>query len=155
MNRTEEKILNGIFRNNKKVNDAVYYKVAELNWLIKNDLREGNQWEDGNGGLKSCGCKENGEEHYSCQLGVLIDEIEGPLSYLNGKGLIEYAREQNSFHISITASGADVARKLQKRTGRIDLWYQENKDGVIWLLITIITSVVVTVITALTIEHLK
>jgi len=155
MNDPEKKILNGIFLDNQKVNDAVYYKASELNWLIENKLHKGNQWRDENGNFKSCECKENEEEHYFCQLGILMDRIEKPLSYLNGKGFITSTRDNDSFHISITASGADVARKLQTRIGRIDLWYQTNKDSVIWLLITIITSAVVTIITSLIIEHLR
>jgi hypothetical protein len=39
--------------------------------------------------------------------------------------------------------------------GRIDLWYQDKKDGVIWLLIITLTAAIVTVITNLAIERLK
>ncbi len=155
MNDAEKKILNGIFHYNQVVNDAIYYKAAELNWLIENDLNKGNEWKKEGEGFKSCGDEMNEGEANLCQLGELIHKIEKSLSYLNGKGFIEYKKNRDSFHINLTATGIDFARKLQTRIGRVNLWYQENKDSVIWLLITIITSMVVTIITALIIEYLK
>ena len=155
MNKDEKKILNGIFQHNQIVNSAVFYNAGELNWLIENELHKGTKWSKEYEGFKSCGDEMKEGGNYLYQLGELIHKIEKPLSYLNGKGFIKYTKNNSSFHISITASGADVARKLQTRIGRFNLWYQENKDSVIWLLITIITSIVVTIITALIIEHLK
>jgi hypothetical protein len=155
MNQDEKKILNGIYRNYEVIDDSIPYDAAELNWLLENKLDKANEWRDNNGKFKSIGTKKTKGEDWLSQISKINYKIKKALSYLKGKQYIDYTKNGYSFKISITSSGCEVARKLQTRRGRIDLWYQDKKDGIIWLLITTLTAAVVTVITNLIIEKFK
>lgn len=155
MNQNEKKILNGVYRNYEIINDGIFYEASELNWLLENQLCRASEWRKQEGNFNSIENEMTETENWLSQLSLLNHKIEKALSFLKAKGYIDYIKQNNAFKISVTSAGCEVARKLQTRSGRIDLWYHDNKDGVIWILITVLTSAIVTVITALIIDKLK
>lgn len=155
MNEDEKKILNGIYRNSEMIDVSIPYDAAELNWLLENELDKATEWRNHNGRFKSSGTKKTEGEDWLSQISKINYKIEKTLSYLKGKEYIDYTKNDYLFKISITSSGCEVARKLQTQMGRIDLWYQDKKDGIIWLLITTLTAAIVTVITNLVIKKFK
>jgi hypothetical protein len=48
-------------------------------------------------------------------------------------------------NLAVTFAGADRAMRLHTRFGRVELWYQDHKDGVMGL----VTTIAVSFITAL------
>jgi hypothetical protein len=49
----------------------------------------------------------------------------------------------------VTFAGADRAIRLHSRRGRVDLWYKENKDGIVGLGITVLISFATALLTVL------
>ena len=56
------------------------------------------------------------------------------------------------FEVAVTFRGAECARLLATRWGRLDFWYRERKEGAAGLGVTIAVAVVTTLIT-LWIKH--
>jgi len=153
MTSDQKKILNGIFCNYPVVNEGICYDAPELNWLFKNKLSEGKNWRGDDNKFKmiTTGLTDK-DGNYLDKIGKLQYRILKSLSYLKGKGYIDYEKDQYRYRILLTAEGYEIAKRLQTYWGRIDLWYRRNKDGIIWFLLTVLTSAIVTIITSIIIH---
>ena len=75
---------------------------------------------------------------------LLMSKFDLPLRYLHYRRLINTYRPGRMRHvrIAVTFAGADRAMRLHTRLGRMEVWYQEHRDGFMGLLITIAVSFV-------------
>ena len=107
---------------------------------------ETSNWRGRDGKLKAC--SEPGDDWLE-SLAATRAAASRPLLYLSATGYItlEQGAGAGAFRISVTARGADLARKLDSRLGRADLRYRDNKDGLIWVLVTVMVSFITTVLT--------
>lgn len=53
----------------------------------------------------------------------------------------------DEYATQVTYKGAEIARKLQTRMGRFNLWYRENKDGAFSIIITVAVAAITALIT--------
>lgn len=127
----------------------IIYQVNEINWLIENDMSQVQYWRKPEGGFKLAGHKmEEGRdwlEYYASTQAT----VEKALAYLKGKNYIYYEKNNESYRIFITIGGCDTARDLQTAIGRINVWYKENKDGILWFALTALISLIVSLVTTL------
>ncbi|MCL5884074.1 MAG: hypothetical protein M1377_01775 [Deltaproteobacteria bacterium] len=148
MNKEEEKILHGLYYNREIVGEEVPYSPSEINWLIKSSLKKGREWRGNDGKLQSI---YNENDNYLESIGATSAAAERPLTYLQEAGYIRYKKDSNYFRVAVTGKGADYARDLDTLTGRINIWYKNKKDGILWfiisVLVTIITAILVSLIT--------
>lgn len=144
MNRTEEQVLHGLYCLIGAVNHERLVSSEEILWLTKTRIPNTKQWRAQDGKLKSC---TELRDDYLDSLAATSTAASRPLRYLDEAGYISFQDEGSVFRVSLTAQGADLARKLDTRLGRADIWYMQKKDGLIGLLITIGVSFITTVVT--------
>ena len=85
---------------------------------------------------------------------LFASKVELPLRYLQYRRLITYSKTaDDSFNVAVTFAGADRAMRLHTRLGRIDVWYQERKDGILGLAVTITVSFVTALITLIAFDR--
>ncbi|MBW8040913.1 MAG: hypothetical protein FVQ85_13035 [Planctomycetes bacterium] len=156
MTKIEKKILLGLYLSNQMVEQEVVYGTYELNWLIQNKLSEAKNWRDPNGGFKSVGGKSDESGNYIAKQAAINSEVKKALSYLKGKNYIAYEkRDLFFFKVRITIDGCEIARELGTKLGYVNLLYKEHKDGIIWFLLTVLTSIFVALVTTLLVNKLK
>ncbi len=156
MDKIELKILNGIYINNGLIDDGIVYYIHELNWLINNELDRALEWHKGNGQYNSTGNEISDNSDPIYDNAILNRKILKALTYLKGKHYIDFFEKgSGQYKISVTLEGCEVARKIQTTIGKVDLWYQDKKDGVIWILITVGVSIITTLITVFINNYLK
>lgn len=148
MTKIEKKILLGLYLSIQKIDYEVVYKTDEFNWLIQNKLSQAKNWRNPKGGFKSVGGKLDQSGNYLTQHTESQAKVEKALSYLKGKHYIDYEKKDlSSFKVRITIDGCDIARELETRGGRVNFWYKERKDGILWFLLTVLTALLVSLIT--------
>jgi hypothetical protein len=142
----EDRILHGLYYYRESIDEEVQVSREQLLWLAMHPLQEGESWhKDGN--LQSLDASEFPEE---IRAKLITAKLELPIRYLQYRRLITYARRSDGmFYAAVTFAGADRAIRLHTRRGRMDLWYRENKDGVVGMAITILISLVTALITVL------
>lgn len=143
MNRAEAKILHGLYFHRKMVGEEVIYSASELKWLAQASFSAGRNWQGEDGKLKSF---ESDGQDYLARIGATSTDAQRPIRYLEASGYITCS-SSGGFRIAITAKGADLARELDSWYGRLNILYRENKDGVFWLVVTVLVSVITTLVT--------
>ncbi len=142
----EDRILHGLYYYRESIDEDVQVSSEQLLWLAMHALREGETWSK-NGKLQHLDVGEFPEEIRSK---LLTAKLELPLRYLQYRRLIKYARRSDGMlYAAVTFAGADRAIRLHTRRGRADLWYRENKDGIVGVTITVLISLVTALITVL------
>lgn len=150
MTLNEKKLLLGLYLKSKTVDNEIVYFVPELDWLIQHSLNEVANWQRETSGVKATESElDPSYEAYSKLLSKKCI-IKEALSFLKGKHyIICEDRDSMSFKISVTIKGCEVARELQSLWGRMNIWYKSHKDGLLWFIVTILTSIVVSFVTTL------
>ncbi|MGO9932723.1 MAG: hypothetical protein ACLPV8_13045 [Steroidobacteraceae bacterium] len=138
--------MHGLYYYRENIDEDVQVSTEQLLWLAMHDLREGETWYK-NGKLQSLDVGQFAEEIRSK---LLAAKLELPLRYLQYRRLIKYARRSDGMlYAAVTFAGADRAIRLHTRRGRVDLWYRENRDGIVGVTITVLISLVTALITVL------
>src|SRR6202011_4151442 len=115
-------------------------------WLAMHPLREGESW-NREGQLQSVDTSAFPDE---IQSKLVTAKLDLPLRYLEYRRLIKYTRRNDAtLSIAVTFAGADRAIRLHTRRGRMDLWYREQKDGILGLVTTVFVSLVTALIVVL------
>lgn len=141
----EDRILHGLYFHGESIDEEWPVTGAQLLWLAMHPLREGEAW-DKDGKPQSVDVSDFPAE---IRTKLLTAKLELPLRYLQYRRLIKYSRREDGIHsIAVTFVGADRAIRLHTRRGRMDLWYRENKDGILGIGVTILVAFVTTLITA-------
>ncbi len=147
----EDRILHGLYYYRENIDEDVQVSSDELLWLAMHPLRDGDAWHK-NGELQALKASEFPED---IRAKLLTAKLELPLRYLQYRRLIKYARRSDGMlYAAVTFAGADRAIRLHTRRGRLDLWYRENKDGIVGVSITILISLVTALLTILVVIKL-
>jgi len=142
----EDRILHGLYYYRENIDEDVQVSSDELLWLAMHPLRDGDAWYK-NGKLQALNAGEFPED---IRAKLLTAKLELPLRYLQYRRLIKYARRSDGMlYAAVTFAGADRAIRLHTRRGRLDLWYRENKEGIVGVTITVLISLVTALITVL------
>jgi hypothetical protein len=152
MNIEEKKILYGLYYNREIVGEEVPYSPSEINWLIKFPLKKGKEWRGNDGKLQSI---YNKNDNYLESISSTSAASERPLAYLQEAGYIRYKKDSNLFRIAVTGKGADIARDLDTKVGRLNLWYKNNKEGVLWFITTALISMITAVLVSIIIKYIN
>jgi hypothetical protein len=147
----EDRILHGLYYYRENIDEDVQVSSDELLWLAMHPLQDGEAWHK-DGKLQSLNASEFPED---IRAKLLTAKLELPLRYLQYRRLIKYARRSDGMlYAAVTFAGADRAIRLHTRRGRLDLWYRENKDGIVGVTITVLISVVTALLTVLVVIKL-
>lgn len=146
MNIEEKQILHGLYFVRRMVGEFIPISSGEIMWLTKAALPSGRTWKNKDGSLKT---SEEAGEDYLARIGATSAAAERPLVYLHQMGYIEYEKQHGLFRIAVTARGADLARELDTHLGRLNVFYREHKDGVLWLVVTVLVSFATSLVTSL------
>jgi hypothetical protein len=140
----EDRILHGLYYHREAIDEDLQVTGEQILWLAMHPLQEGEAWEE-NGQLQSLDMEQFPAEIRSK---LTAAKLELPLRYLQYRRLIKYVKQRDATNIvAVTFAGADRAIRLHSRRGRLDLWYKENKDGLLGLLITLLISFVTALLT--------
>jgi hypothetical protein len=142
----EDRILHGLYYYRENIDEDVQVSSEQLLWLAMNPLRDGEAWYK-NGKLQHLDASEFPEE---IRAKLITAKLELPLRYLQYRRLIKYARRSDGMlYAAVTFAGADRAIRLHTRRGRLDLWYRENKDGIVGVTTTVFIAFVTALATVL------
>lgn len=142
--KDEDRILHGLYYYRESIDDEFTASNDQILWLAAHSYVEGTGWYK-DGTLQSFNsavvplevCKK-----------LLMSKFELPLRYLHYRRLIKLSRVgENNVDISVTFAGADRAIRLHTIPGRVEVWYQERKDGVLGLVTTISVSLITALVT--------
>jgi hypothetical protein len=147
LNRADEdRILHGLYYHREAIDEDIHVTGEQILWLAMHPLEEGPAW-DRDGQLQSLDVEQFPAD---IRTKLLAAKLELPLRYLQYRRLIKYAKQRDATNIlSVTFAGADRAIRLHSRRGRMDLWYKENKDGILGLGITVLIAFVTALLTVL------
>lgn len=143
MNKQETQLLYALYYHREIVGEEISYSAAELNWAKNAAIPEGKKWLKDN----KLQVLHNNTEDRCASKGAISAVAERPLTYLQSKGYITYIKDGSLCRIAVTGLGADVARELDTFLGRLNLIYKRHKDGMLWFIATILTSIVTTLVT--------
>jgi hypothetical protein len=140
--KDEDRILHGLHYFQESIDEEFTVTGDQILWLAAHSFDEGASW-----------CKDG--EFQWCDTSVIPEELrrklmlskfDVPLRYLHYRRLIKYTPSGESVvKVAVTFAGADRAMRLHTRTGRLELWYQDHKEG----FLGVVTTVAVSFITAL------
>lgn len=148
LTKAEKRILHGVYLHRPRIDEWYVYRSLELAWLIDHDYAFAKEWGAGER------CLERVLDRNTDMFGpasATHQELTALLTHLRGAGLIEWQAlplVQLSQRFRVTYQGAQIARMLHTRRGRLSVWYSEHKDGVIGLLITATVSALTSLIVA-------
>jgi len=145
MNRNDEdRILHGLYYFRESIDEDIAVTGEQILWLAMHPLREGENW-SAEGRLQSIDTAAFPAEILS-KLAVV--KLELPLRYLEYRRLIKYTKRKDAaFSVAVTFGGADRAIRLHTRRGRMDLWYREQRDGILGIAATVLVSFLTALIT--------
>jgi hypothetical protein len=145
LNRADEdRILHGLYYHREAIDEDIHVTGEQILWLALHPIEEGQAWER-DGQLQSLDVQQFPAE---IRPKLVAAKLELPLRYLHYRRLIKYVKQQDATNIvAVTFAGADRAIRLHSRRGRMDLWYKENKDGILGLGITVLISFVTALLT--------
>jgi hypothetical protein len=142
----EDRILHGIYYYRESIDEEVRVTGLQLLWLTMHPLRDADNWhKDGN--LQSV---DTSAFPADIRSKLVTAKLELPLRYLQYRRLITFTRcSDATLAVAVTFAGADRAIRLHTRRGRMDLWYRENKDGMLGLITTVAISMVTALLTVM------
>jgi hypothetical protein len=148
--KDEDRILHGLYYYRENIDQEVAVTRDQIVWLAAHSCADGSNWY-ADGQLQKFDCSAIAKEFRDK---LFASKVELPLRYLQYRRLITYSRTAaESFNVSVTFAGADRAMRLHTRLGRIDVWYQEHRDGVFGLAVTITVSFMTALITILAFDR--
>jgi hypothetical protein len=149
MKKSEANLLQAVYANESQPGEWRSYSFESLRWLDKKSLKEVRSWKNEDGSFKTT----TGYDLYNQGQIDRINpryEVTKWTSYLSQKGYINSnIRSENLISISLTAEGVDMARMCSSMFGRLEILYQNNKDGLLGLFITVLAAIITSLITTL------
>jgi hypothetical protein len=149
--KDEDRILHGLHYFRETVDEEFLVTGDEILWLAAQSYSAGGRW-----------CRNGELQRFDSSVipgdlrrKLLLSKFELPLRYLHYRRLVEYTpTDSSAVKIAVTFAGADRAMRLHTRTGRMELWYQERKEGVLGLLITVAVSFITALLAVAVAERL-
>jgi hypothetical protein len=147
----EDRILHGLYYYRESIDEDVQVSSEQLLWLAMHPLREGDAWHK-DGKLQSL---DPSDFPVEIRGKLITAKLELPLRYLQYRRLITYARRSDGMlYAAVTFAGADRAIRLHTWRGRMDLWYREQRDGVVGLTFTVLISLITALLTVLVVNKI-
>lgn len=148
--KTCDKILLGIVNHWPRINETISFETAELAWIIYHDL---DGWRIENGWKKIEYSAEKGPNENSYLDKPFRDraKVAKELSILQANEFLEFDRYpafDMHFDVRILPKGFLRAENLSTCKGIIELWYSENKNGILGIAMTILLSIITSWITS-------
>ena len=144
--KDEDRILHGLYYYRESIDEEIAVTGDQLLWLAAHSCAEGNGWY-ANDQLQSF---DSAAVPIEIRDKLLASKLEMPLRYLQYRRLIKYTQpDAKFFQVAVTFAGADRAMRLHTRLGRMDVWYQEHKDGFVGIVVTVAVSMATAVVTVL------
>ena len=148
--KDEDRILHGLYYYRENIDQEVAVTRDQIVWLATHSCTDGSNWY-ADGKLQKFDSSAIAKEFRDK---LFASKVELPLRYLQYRRLITYSKTaDDSFSVAVTFAGADRAMRLHTRLGRIDVWYQERKDGILGLAVTITVSFMTALITILAFDR--
>lgn len=146
MNDEEKRVLYGLYYDREMIDEMILLRSGEILWLAATPIPHGKNWRNKKGEYQSVDKKS---DNYFAQIAQTSAAAQRHLRYLRARGYINYKIEGDWFHVSVTDSGADIARKLDTKIGRADLWYKDHRDGILWFFVTIAISAITAILVSI------
>jgi hypothetical protein len=138
--RDEDRVLHGLYYWRRMINEDVLIKGDEVLWLAATDPSDHKHGEFGSLDLTK---RPN---HFRFR--ALTAEQQRPLDHLEAAGFIKLERKNSSmFIVKVTGQGAERARRYHTWLGRIDLWFRDNRDGPMGLVLPAVIALIVSLLT--------
>jgi hypothetical protein len=135
--KDEDRILHGLHYYRESLDEEFTVTSEQILWLAAHAYADSGGWYK-DGELQGFDCSVIPIE---LRRKLLMSKFELPLRYLHYRRLIKFTPVgDETANVSVTFAGADRAMRLHTRMGRMELWYQEHRDGFLGILITIAVS---------------
>jgi hypothetical protein len=135
--KDEDRILHGLHYFRESLDEEFTVTSEQILWLAAHSFADGGSWYK-DGDLQGFDCSVIPIE---LRRKLLMSKFELPLRYLHYRRLIKFRPDGDETAIvSVTFAGADRAMRLHTRLGRMELWYQEHRDGFLGIVITAAVS---------------
>ncbi|MCE5210338.1 MAG: hypothetical protein LLG40_02155 [Deltaproteobacteria bacterium] len=148
--KTSDKILLGIYNHWPRLDDSISFKAGELAWVAHHRLGD---WRQKNGWKEVIYPADKGSnDSYMDKPLTDISRVSKELSILQANDCIKFVQPSGfdtMFKVQLLPNGLIRAEKLSSWRGRADLWYSENRNGIIGLAVTIIVSIITAWITSI------
>lgn len=144
MTKEEDRVLHGLYYYRELVDEEILCTGSEIHWLMSHTLKDGTHWLK-NGRLQT---EDRSQPENTTAFRLVTAQQGRPLRYLAARGFITYAhgKPESALRLTVTYLGADRARKLHTSWGRIELWYQDHKDGIAGLLVAALVAMVISLL---------
>jgi hypothetical protein len=149
--KDEDRILHGLHYYRESIDEEFTVASDQIFWLAAHSYVDGSGW-----------YKDDDLQSFDVSVipielrkKLLMSKFELPLRYLHNRRLIKLTRVgEETMNVAVTFAGADRAMRLHTRFGRMEVWYQEHKDGFFGLVTTIAVSLVTALTTVYVLERL-
>jgi hypothetical protein len=140
--KDEDRILHGLHYFRESLDEEFTVTSEQILWLAAHSYADGSGWYK-DGDLQDF---DSSVIPIELRRKLLMSKFELPLRYLHYRRLIKFAPVgDETVNVSVTFAGADRAMRLHTRVGRMELWYEEHRDGFLGM----VTIIAVSFITAL------
>ena len=149
--KDEDRILHGLYYYQETIDDEFTVTRDQILWLAAHSYADGSHWHR-DGVLQEVDSSVIPSEF---RYKLLRSKFELPLRYLHHRRLIKLSKATDDIvGVEVTFAGADRAIRLHTRLGRMDVWYQERKEGFVGLIVTVAVSIITALITVVLTERM-
>src|ERR1700719_1436993 len=149
--KDEDRILHGLHYYRESIDEEFAVTSEQILWLAAHSYADGSGWHK-DGDLQGFDCSVIPVE---LRKKLLMSKFELPLRYLHYRRLIKFAPAGDELvNVSVTFAGGDRATRLDTRVVRMELWYEEHRDGFLGLVITVAVSFITALIAVAIVEGL-
>jgi hypothetical protein len=149
--KDEDRILHGLHYFRESLDEEFTVTNEQILWLAAHSFNDGSGWHK-DGELQGFDCSVIPIE---LRRKLLMSKFELPLRYLHYRRLIKFTPTgDETANVSVSFAGADRAMRLHTRLGRMELWYQEHRDGFLGIAITAAVSFITAMIAVAVVERL-
>jgi hypothetical protein len=149
--KDEDRILHGLHYFRESLDEEFTVTSEQILWLAAHSFADGGSWYR-DGDLQGFDCSVIPIE---LRRKLLMSKFELPLRYLHYRRLIKFTPTgDETANVSVTFAGADRAMRLHTRMGRMELWYQEHRDGFLGIVITAAVSFITALAAVAMVEEL-
>jgi hypothetical protein len=150
--KDEDRILHGLHYFRESLDEEFTVTSEQILWLAAHSFADGSGWNK-DGELQGFDCSVIPIE---LRRKLLMSKFELPLRYLHYRRLIKFTPAgDEAVNVSVTFAGADRAMRLHTSVGRMELWYQEHRDGFLGIVITVAVSFITALIAVAIVEGLR
>jgi hypothetical protein len=150
--KDEDRILHGLHYYRESIDEEFSVTSDQILWLAAHSYADGSGWYKGED-LQSF---DSSVVPLELRRKLLLAKFELPLKYLHHRRLIKLSRAgEEVVDVAVTFAGADRAMRLHTPVGRMEVWYQEHRDGFLGLVTTVAVSLITALATVYVLEHLR